>query len=235
MRSAQRAEQTKKTELRVVDAADCTLVISAVEEAVLRAELPDARLEVIQLILEEQPPGLPLAERSGLIFIGGSLHPPNQDGVRHFVRDILPALRDQGLSDPLYVIGERSAEEMQDLQAANVQVLGHVEDIAPYFIRARCMVVPLRYGAGVKGKIGTAFSYGLPVISTAVGVEGMDLQEGEEFLQAELPLQWAAQLRRLNDDPALWERLSQGGRRVVRERYSPSRVADRLRDIIERL
>lgn len=232
---ARRAEQTRKIELRVIGAADCTIVTNPVEKALLGAALPHARLELIQLIQDEQPPGLPFAGRSGLIFIGGSQHPPNADAAGYFVRDILPALRAAGIREPIQIIGERSAQEASDLQGEGVQVLGLVEDITPLFHRARCMVVPLRYGAGVKGKIGTAFAYGLPVISTAVGVEGMDLTPDQDYLHAETAPDWARQIRRLEEDQALWTRLSEAGRRVVRERYSPERVAGQLRQIIQTL
>ena len=232
---SRRALQTKEIELRVVAAADCCIVVGPVEKSILSRELPHARLETIQLIMEEQPPGLPFAERSGLIFIGSSQHPPNADAVLHLVRHIMPALRAGGIGETLFVIGERTSQEVRDLQCADVRVLGHVEDIAPYFHRARCMVVPLRYGAGIKGKIGTAFAYGLPVISTAVGVEGMDLAADRDYLHAEAAPDWVRQIRRLAQDQDLWTRLSEAGRLVVRERYSPERVAGHLRQIIQTL
>ncbi|TAK43817.1 MAG: glycosyltransferase [Betaproteobacteria bacterium] len=231
---ARRADQTREQELRASAAADCTIVISPAEEAILRRELPQVRIEVIQLIHEEQPAGLPFAARRGLVFIGGAQHPPNLDAVRHFVSDVMPALRAAGSSHGFSVIGSQPAQ-VHDLACDDVSVLGQVDDITPHFQGALCMVVPLRYGAGVKGKIGTAFSYGLPVISTGVGVEGMDLTEDTEYLQAENASDWVRQIRRLSEDEALWMRLSEAGRRIVRERYSPGRVADRLRDIIATL
>ena len=232
---ARRAQQTKKVELRVIGGVDCTVVVNQAEKAILAKELPRARLEVIQLILEEQPAGLPFAERSGLVFIGGSLHPPNADAVRHFVRDILPTLRAAGFRETIHIIGQRSAAEIADLQGEGVEVLGLVEDIAPLFHRARAMVVPLRYGAGIKGKIGTAFTYGLPVVSTAVGAEGMDLVAERDYLLAEAAPDWARQIRRLAEDRGLWTQLSQAGRRIVRERYSPRHVAGQLKKIIDNL
>jgi glycosyltransferase involved in cell wall biosynthesis len=230
---ARRAESTKATELRVIAAADCSIVLSVAEREILRRELPQARVEVIPLILEEQAAGAAFAARRGLIFIGGSRHPPNADGVLYFVREIMPALRAAGGADTLYVIGERSPAETEALRAADVQVLGQVEDIAPYFHSARGMVVPLRYGAGIKGKIGTAYAYGLPVISTAVGAEGMDLEEERDYLRADSVAEWVAQVRRLGEDQALWLRLSEAGRRVVRERYAPDRAASQIRRILQ--
>jgi GT2 family glycosyltransferase/glycosyltransferase involved in cell wall biosynthesis len=230
---ASRAARTKRVELGIFRAVDRGIVISPQEKAVLAREIPEARVEVVPLVLNEEPPGLPFVERRGLVFIGGSVHPPNADAVEHLVRDIVPALRAAGIDDPVHVIGERSAAERASVAGPGVEILGHVADIAPYFHRARCMLVPLRYGAGLKGKIGTAFAYGLPVISSPVGAEGMELVEGRDYLVAAEPAAWAAQVARLKADAALWSLLAQGGRQVVRERYSPQRIALTLKTLLE--
>lgn len=230
---AHRAQRTKKLELGVMRGADRTIVISPVEQAVVAREAPEARVDVVPLVLAEEPEGRPAAERRGALFIGGSLHPPNRDAARFLVDEIVPALRAAGFDEPVYVIGDRSVEEIHSLSAPGVDVPGHVPDIAPYFHSARCMLVPLRYGAGVKGKIGTAFTYGLPVVSTPVGAEGMELIEGRHFLRADSPADWARQMRSLSADEALWRRLSEAGRSVVRERYAPERIAAKLRQLLE--
>jgi GT2 family glycosyltransferase len=230
---ARRAQRTKETELGVMREADRSIVISPVEKEIVARELPHGRIEVVPLVLQEEPEGLPFAERRGVVFIGGSRHPPNEDAARFLVQEIVPALRAAGFDEPVYLIGERTEEEMRTLAAAGTEVLGHVPDIAPYFQRARCMVVPLRYGAGVKGKIGSAFAYGLPVVSTTVGAEGMDLTEGTEYLRADAVADWPRQLDRLRQEAALWQRLSAAGRNVVRSRYSPERIGRKLREVLE--
>jgi len=231
---ARHALGSRREELSIVAAADCTIVLSEAERRLLCEALPGARVEVIALIHEEEAASAPHAGRSGMIFIGGAQHPPNPDAVQHFVRDIMPAMRAQGGSQVLSVIGSQSPT-VQGLDCQDVHVLGHVADLGPHFQRALCMVVPVRFGAGVKGKIGTAFAFGLPVISTPLGVEGMDLVEGRDYLAADTPAQWVGQIGRLREDRALWQSLSEAGRRIVRERYSPARVADRLRVLIPTL
>lgn len=232
---AQRARRTKRTELRIIAAADATIVVSGLERSLVQRELPQARVEVISLILDEEAPGGPADSRSGMVFIGGWRHSPNGDALRHFVRDVLPLLRSAGWREPLFVVGERTAEELRELDAEGIELTGRVEDIGPWLRRARCMVVPLRYGAGVKGKIATAFSYGLPVVSTSIGVEGMDLVEERHYLRADSPQEWAGQLRRLAGDAALWERLAASGREVLRERYSPERATRQLESLLASL
>jgi O-antigen biosynthesis protein len=114
-------------------------------------------------------------------------------------------------------------------------VLGAVDDLAPIFSRARCMVVPLRYGAGIKGKIGTAYTFGLPVVATSVGADGMGLLEGRDYLRADTAEAWAEALARLATDEALWTELSQAGRAIVRERYAPERIARQMAALLESL
>ena len=88
------------------------------------------------------------------------------------------------------------------------------------FDAARLLVCPLRVGAGVKGKVSTAMSYGLPVVSTSVGAEGMELRDGENVLLADTPAALAAACLRVYRDEALWRRLSAAGQALVREKHS---------------
>lgn len=229
-----RADKTREQELRVIGAADCTIVVSPVEKEILAKELPQARVEVIQLIQEEQSQGLPAEERRGMVFIGGFQHHPNGDAVRWFVSKVVPALRAAGIDETLYVVGSRPTPDVLELAGPGIEILGFVEDIAPIFEQVRCMVVPLRFGAGVKGKIGTAFAFGLPVISSDVGVEGMDLEPGLDFLSANTPQEWVEAITRIEDD-GLWQALSDAGRVVVRERFTPSVVHRQLEAVLARL
>ena len=88
------------------------------------------------------------------------------------------------------------------------------------FDAARVFVCPLRFGAGTKGKISTAMAYGVPVVSTACGAEGMDMVEGREVLVADDPAALAAACLRAYRDPALWRAMSQAGQALVREKHS---------------
>ena len=94
-------------------------------------------------------------------------------------------------------------------------MLGHVPDIEPYFSGCRVSIAPLRYGAGVKGKVNLAMSHGLPVVATTAAIEGMHLTDGDDVLVADDPRAFADAVRRAYDDEALWQRLSDGGRRNI--------------------
>jgi glycosyltransferase involved in cell wall biosynthesis len=94
-------------------------------------------------------------------------------------------------------------------------------------------VAPLRFGAGVKGKIGEALSYGLPVVTTNIGAEGMSLRDGEEALIADSPRDFAAAVLRAYRDEALWRRLSECGYAHVRQHFSPEAVGQVINDSIK--
>jgi O-antigen biosynthesis protein len=94
------------------------------------------------------------------------------------------------------------------------------------------MVAPLRFGAGVKGKLGTSFSYGLPVVSTSIGAEGMYIEDERDLLIADTPQAFADAVARLYTDAALWQRLAEAGRKVVRERFSLEVARRGLADVI---
>ncbi len=108
-----------------------------------------------------------------------------------------------------------------------------IEELRDVLDAARVFVCPLRIGAGTKGKISTAMSYGLPVVSTPCGAEGMEMVEGEEVLIAESAADLAAACVRLYRDPALWQRLSQAGQALVQEKHSLQMGRRVLTDAIE--
>jgi glycosyltransferase involved in cell wall biosynthesis len=137
-----------------------------------------------------------------------------------YARDIMPRLRRRLPGVTTYVIGSQVTPSIQALAADDVVILGHVPNIEPYFNGCRVSIAPLRYGAGVKGKVNLAMSYGLPVVATRASIEGMHLTDGEDVLVADDPEAFAAAVQRAYDDRALWERLSAGGRANVSRHFS---------------
>jgi glycosyltransferase involved in cell wall biosynthesis len=109
-----------------------------------------------------------------------------------------------------------------------VKLVGFIEDLSEYYDWARVMVVPLRYGSGVKGKVLTALSYGVPCVSTRIGSEGMGLTPGTDILQADEPADFAREVVRLYTDEALWKKLSENGLRFVQENFSVQLVRREL-------
>jgi len=217
-RAAARAK--REEELALIRKADVTLVVSPFEQALLAELVPDARVMVLSTIHELLPGGRPFAEREGLVFIGSFQHPPNTDAVLWYAREILPKVREALPGAKTYIVGSKVPANVRALAAEDFIVTGYVPDITSYFTGCRASIAPLRYGAGVKGKINLAMSYGLPVIATTPSIEGMHLNPGEDVLVADDPAAFAAEIVRAYQDEALWQKLAAGGRDNIRKHFS---------------
>ena len=212
--------------------ADRIVAISAHEARLIANRHPDARVFTIPNIhsAQDRVPGF--AERGGLLFIGHYLHAPNQDAAEHLARDIHPMVR-AALGDvPLYLVGSSPTEQIKGLAGNGVHVAGHVPNAEEYFDRCRVFAAPLRYGAGMKGKIGQSMSLGLPVVTTSIGAEGMDLENGETALIADNPQDFAAAVIRLYRDEALWRELSRKALDHVGSRFSVSVARTALQELL---
>ncbi|OYV74562.1 MAG: hypothetical protein B7Z74_02015 [Deltaproteobacteria bacterium 21-66-5] len=229
---AERAERTRTDELRLIREADATIVLNPVEKELLAREAPGANVHLIPLLFEEQPEGPGFEARRDILFIGGYQHPANPDAVIYFVRDILPQLRRQLPGVRFFALGSNPPAAIKALECEYIKVPGFQENIAPFFNSCRLMVAPLRFGAGIKGKLGTSFSFGLPVVASSIAAEGMYLLHERDLLVADAPQEFAESVVRLYTDASLWRRLSEAGRRVVREHYSPGVVRQGLTEVI---
>ncbi len=146
-------------------------------------------------------------DRKGLVFVG-SRHTPNIDAVNYLLDEIMPLVWKKEKDITLNIIGDINTLIPIEKQNINkVHFHGFVPDIKPYLLQNKIMVAPLRYGAGVKGKVGQAFEYYLPVITSSIGAEGMYLKDDINALLAEDAQDFAHKIIRLNQDKELWEKL----------------------------
>jgi glycosyltransferase involved in cell wall biosynthesis len=206
-----------------------TIVVSPVERELLAGLAPESRVLLLSNIHEPLPGGKPFAQRHGLVFIGGFQHPPNTDAVLWYAREVLPYVRRSLPGVVTYIVGSKVPATIRALAADDLVVTGYVPDVAPFFTGCRISIAPLRYGAGVKGKVNLAQSYGLPVVATSPAVEGMHLVPDEDVLVADDAEGFAASIARLYGDEALWTKLSRNGVANV-ERHFSRRVAARALD-----
>jgi hypothetical protein len=223
------AVRYRALELLVVGAADVTLAITEDERATVLREDPAARVEVLPMI--HQGRGLspvPWERRAGIMFIGGYQHPPNVDAVEWFVAEVLPRIRARRPEVVFHAVGADTPERIRRLEGSGVRIEGFVPDPAPLFRSCRAFVAPLRFGAGMKGKIGQAMEFGLPVVTTPIGAEGMELVDGRHVLIAAAPEAFAEAVLRLHDDAALCDRLARTAAAHLEERFSPAAMQGRV-------
>jgi glycosyltransferase involved in cell wall biosynthesis len=211
-----------------------TLVVSSLEKDLLEREHGIRGVEVVGIVQPVVTSVPPFSARRDLVFVGYFVHRPNVDAVLWFVRESWPLVRRQLPDVRLHVIGRDPPAEVVALASDMIHVHGQVPQLEALLDSARVMVAPLRYGAGVKGKITQALSRGLPVVATPVGVEGIGLRDGEEVLVADGPAEFATSVTRLYTDAALWERLSQGALAHAREHLSVEAVGRRVDSLLER-
>ena len=218
---AQSAERTRTMELGLVASSDATWVVSDAEAALLRELVPGARIDVVSNVHTVQGSGRSFGERHDLVFVGGFRHQPNIDAVEWFVTAVLPIVRESLTDVGVHVIGPAPPPEIQALAARpGVVVHGHVPDLDPYMDGCRVALAPLRFGAGVKGKINLSMAHGQPVVGTSIACEGMHLTDGVDVLVADDPADFAAAVVRAYTERELWERLAENGAANVRQYFS---------------
>jgi glycosyltransferase involved in cell wall biosynthesis len=162
----------------------------------------------------------PFEGRRDILFIGGFEHTPNVDAMLWFTAEIMPRILAELPDARLHIVGSKMPDQIAALASENVITHGYVADVEPLFASCLLSVAPLRWGAGVKGKTNQSMSYGVPVVSTSVGAEGMHLVHNENVLIADEPADFAAEVVRLYRDAALWRKLSRNGRRNIEEHFS---------------
>lgn len=229
---AKMAEVTREKELAVAKACDVTLVVSPYEVEILAKELPETVVKVLTNIHEIYGCRKPFAERQDIMFIGGYQHTPNVDAVEWFVSEIFPLIEKQLPDLNFHIIGSRAPKHIKAMARDNIIFQGFVENIEPVMDDIRIAIAPLRYGAGVKGKVNMSMSYGQPVVGTKVAVEGMFTKDEKDCLMAETPEQFASQVVRLYQDEKLWNQISQGGLANVENYFSFDAAKKAIEEIL---
>jgi glycosyltransferase involved in cell wall biosynthesis len=227
-----RAEQTKKRELQVYPRADLILTVTEEDRRALLRENPLLNVGVISNIHVLADATISRAERRDLLFVGGFSHTPNVDAVLYFCREILPLVHKQLRNVKLYIVGNAAPAEIIALGSDNIVVVGYVPNLIPYLQSALVSVVPVRFGSGMKGKIGEAMTYGLPVVTTSIGAEGMNLTDGFDAMIADIPDKFAQKIVALHENGDLWESVARHARTHVSREWTPEVVDAQLTTIL---
>jgi GT2 family glycosyltransferase/glycosyltransferase involved in cell wall biosynthesis/SAM-dependent methyltransferase len=225
---------TRDAELRIMREVDVTLSYSEVEHAVILSHnLNSTTVAVCPWIVSvaEQVPGF--ADRADVAFLGGFGHPPNLAAVNYFVREVMPLLRRSGVELRFLVYGSGAPPELEDLECDDVIIKGYVENVAAVYETCRVFVAPLMSGAGMKGKVVDALSYGVPCVLSPVAAEGIGLSEGGEAMVARTPRDWCSAVLDLYNNEILWNKVSQRAQEFTRRRFSFERGVDQMRAAVE--
>lgn len=223
------ADRYLAVERRVWQVVDVVLYPSTEEAAVVRRLLPGVDVRAVPMLAyDDVPAPHPPPPGAGLLFVGSFNHSPNVDGIVWFVREVLPLVRAQRPDVTLTIVGSNAPAEVRALAGGGVSVVGWVNDaeLAGLYAAARVAVVPLRYGAGVKGKVVEAMRLGVPVATTPVGAEG--LEGAAALVVAETEQSLAGAILRLLGDGEDWAARAAGGGAYVGSRFSRAAVQGAL-------
>lgn len=232
---ARAARRFKKLETRLTRSCDQVWCVTEEDRMFLAREVPEAQFAIIPTIHPLQDRGKSFAKREGVLFIGNYLHRPNVDAVHYFMRDIYPAAREALPGLKLNIVGDNAPPEFASYASDTVKITGYLADVDPLFQECRIFIAPLRFGSGIKGKIGQALSYGLPVLTTSIGAEGMGFENERDVIIADQANEFAAGLTRLYTDARLWQRLSDSGYRHIAEHFTPEVVEEKIHQAILRV
>jgi len=193
-----------------------------------------AELHVLPNIV--RPPHDPTTARTGpfsLLFVGTLGYFPNEDAVRRLAADIAPALRRKSERHmPIRVVGGGASSALREFaETRGVQLAGHVADLTPSYREAGAVVIPIVAGGGTRIKVLEAFAFDRPVVSTALGVEGLDVRDGEHVLLADDADLFAGHCVRLAEDPELCAALVERASEALHRSHTPEALRRVLRDV----
>jgi glycosyltransferase involved in cell wall biosynthesis len=222
-----RAREEEQRELGTYRRADLVIAISEDEAELLRPMLGGVPVTVVSNIHPLPAEVAPFEARRDLFFVGSYDHPPNVDAFEVLATQVLPRVREQ-LPDVRLIVVGGGKHELEGTDRPGIDIRGFVDELEPVIDGARLMVAPLRFGAGVKGKVGQALAHGLPVVTTTIGAEGLGLTHMQDVLLSDDPAELADLVVRAYGDRDLWQRLSVGGRARIEASLSPERVREDL-------
>ena len=227
----EKSEAYRRMERFNAAAADVVFAVTDQEKEQILKEVAYAKVEVIPTIHACADSVKPLRGRQDLLFVGHYAHSPNEDAVCYFVKEILPLIRQDIPGVVFYIVGSHITETVQSLASGDVFAVGYVPDLMPYLDLCRVFVAPLRYGAGIKGKIAHSMSFGLPVVTTSIGAEGMNLIDGKHILIADSAAAFARAVVRLYTDDLLWEEMSHNSLSHIQTNFARAVVQKKIAKI----
>lgn len=232
-RHVKQVQLEKQKELELMDFADATLVVSEVEETIISQLKPELNIHLLSNVHNSISNRPGVKDRNSILFVANFNHPPNKDGLEWFLNDIYPIINKKFENLVVKVVGEPKPLIPSNLN--NVHATGWVEDLTPLYATTRVAIAPLRFGAGVKGKIGEAWAHSVPVVMTEVGAEGMDPSASKSAIVASNSTQFAEGIINLLTDDDLWNEYSQNCALHVDLKFGVSQLETRIDNLFQSL
>ncbi len=215
------AVQSHYRELNAVRRTDITLVVSHGEKSILKQALPHTDIRVLSTIHPVHTTPTPSFDhREGLLFIGSFNHSPNADAIHVLLDVLLSGIRRKLPDIPITVIGANPPEPWASYPPPGVLFTGFVPDLTPFYNRARLFVAPLRFGAGIKGKVLDSMANGLPVIATPIAAEGIGASDLVHIAIGKTDGDFLHKLATAYTDENVWLRMQKNGKSLIKKNFS---------------
>ncbi|MDD3138290.1 MAG: glycosyltransferase [Lachnospiraceae bacterium] len=222
----------KKREYALFEKADVIHVVGSFEQEYLQKDFPNKPVRNIPLYIYDEPckdVTYNYEERQNILYVGGFGHPPNIDAVLWFANEVFPKILKKAPDIKWYVVGSKPPQEILNLNNDNIIIKGFVsdEELAKLYQSCRLAVVPLRYGAGVKGKVVEAAYYQIPLVTTPIGAEGISTKEGA-FVVEESADTFAKRVMELYADAEELTKMSEKAKELIKNWF----LIEKARDVI---
>ena len=223
------SKKWKKIEYELFEKADVGHVVGSYEQSIMQKAFPEKPIRNIPLyIYEDECDDIEkdFSLREDIMYVGGFGHPPNIDAVMWFAKEVFPRVLEKYPEMKWHVIGGRVPEGIQNLANDNILIEGFQPDevLHKLYHECRMAVVPLRYGAGVKGKVVESAYFQIPLVTTSIGAEGLDCSD-ETFVVEDDPDRMAEKICELYEDYDALRRMSDKGKKFI-EKYFTLQVAE---------
>lgn len=231
-----RARMITRIERAAIQTADHVIVVTPEEGRTVNAIAPGTQVHLVPTMHDvSAAPSARRSARRDLVFVGGFAHHPNVDAAAYIVDEIGPQIAAALPNVSLRIVGDNPPHELVERATPPVEFTGWVDDLDSVYREARVVVAPLRYGAGLKGKVGEAMAHGVPVVTTPVGADGYGAEPGVHLEVAHTTAEFVKLVAEVYEDETRWSRLADNGRQLISDRFSVEAGSARVRDLLRRL
>lgn len=230
-------KKTKEEEINICKKMDSINVVSKRDNNILDKEIPDIPKFIIPNGVDVKyfKPSRIDPEPNSLVFTGMMGYVPNNDGIQYFLDEIFPEIVKEVPEVKIYIVGNKPSKKLLQRASKNIIVTGYVFDVRPYIWRSNVYVVPLRMGGGTRLKVLEALSMKMPVITTSVGCEGIEVKNGESVLIEDHPKIFAKKTIELLNNHELKNKLIKNGYELIQSKYSWETITHNLEEVYQTL
>lgn len=221
----------KRMELEALNKYDAVITVTDIDKNILKKEGIERPIYTSNLAVNTK--SFPYSVKHGeLTFVGGHGHYPNKEGIDWFETKVAPLLKDKKIK--LNLIGTNWPAEYERDTNIEIELKGFVKDLSDIAL-GNIMIVPILSGSGMRMKILEAAAMSMPILTTSVGVEGLEFKNNESCIIEDTPEGWASAIMRLNSDPDFRKLLGVNANRIFKEKYSPAVLADKRNEIYKKI